>query len=662
MSSEYRETRLSIDLGEEEVEFVSLTATESISEPFTIECQIASPYGELDLATHLGKPVSLTVFEDDEKVRYFNGLMTEANYLRESADGFIYSLKLNSFLYFLNSRTGYAIFQSKSVVDVIKDVFSGAGITDFEFRISENYTPYEYCVQYGETDLSFISRLMEQEGMYYFFEHFVDKHVLVVCDRNTNHNESLVAGLAFNPTADVSQSYRVASEWGERHYLKRWTEKLVTTGEETVSLRDFDFEKPKKPVEAKATGEAMHSGDNEEYYAYPGLFKEAGRGEHLSRIKLEKIRAHRHTYLAETTAKGMCLGTTINVANHPNNRFNADYFITSTVHVLQSQSYRSGTGSLDSDEVHFVAIPKDVQYRAPQKTPKPRVIGIESAVVTGPSGETIYTDKYGRIKVRFHWDRSKTAGENTTCWIRVSQTGGLGNIILPRVGHEVLVNFLNGDPDRPVVVGRVFNGENKPVYDLPANKTRAVWRTKTYGEQGQYPETEALDTGKPKANEIRFEDKGGSEEVFIHAERDMNTRVRFDSSHHIGHDEEREVGHDRQRYVKNDEKVTIDGNKTYILKKNEKNTIESGNRTTTLNKGNDSLKLKQGNIKVNADMGKITIEAQQSIELKVGSTVLKLTPVGATLESTMVNIKGKGMTTIEAGGILTEKGALIKIN
>lgn len=668
MTSEFRETRLTIDLGGEQVEFVSLTAQEGLSNPFEIELVVASPLGELDLAPHIGERVGVTVFQDDEEVRFFNGYLTEAVYLRETSDGFYYNLSLRSFLYFADTASGFAIFQEKTVLDIIKEVFARIGFTDVEYLASETYEPYEYCVQYSESDFNFISRLMEQEGLYYFFRHHNDRHELVICDRTNQHDQTEVGGLAFNPTADASQSYRVGSDWGSKLYLKKWTERVASTGHERVSLRDFDFKKPNRAVEGDATDEAQHELDGYEHYDYPGHFIEGSRGQRLSKTRLEEFRAMRRTYAADTTAKGLCAGTTVSVSEHPNDRFNSDYLVVSTTHTLQSQSYRSGTAARDQDSVHFVAIPADTQFRPPAITPKPRVVGLESAIVSGPDGETIYTDEYGRVKVRFHWDRSDSAGERSTCWIRVSQTGGLGNVILPRVGHEVLVDFLHGDPDKPLITGRVFNAEHMPVYKLPANKTRALWRTLTYGDADQNPpKTWKLDTdegegGTPLANEIRFEDKAGDEEIFVHAQKYMNTRVRYDSSMHIGHNEEYKVGYDRYRWVKNDEKVEIEGNREYTLTKNEKNTIEKGNRETVLEKGNDSLTLEKGNLKIETSKGKIKIEAMQEIKLVVGKTMLTLTQTGATLTSTMIKVDGKAMTTVSAGGILTEKGALVKIN
>ncbi|MFL0357693.1 type VI secretion system Vgr family protein [Erythrobacter sp. GH1-10] len=662
MTSEYRETKLTTDLGGEQVDFVSMTARETLSQPFEIELQITAALGEIDLAPHLGEKISLELYEEQELVRHFNGILTEAVHLREEGDGFYYNLSLRPFTHFMDSQRGFAIYQEKTVLDIIKDVFSRAGISDYELRTSESYEPFEYCVQYAESDFQFVSRLMEQEGLYYFFEHSNQKHLMVICDKASTHKPGTVDTLAFNPTGGTAQSYRASSDLGGHHMLERWTERVASTGHEKVSLRDYDFKKPTKAVEGKAVDSGQHPEDSKEHYDYPGQFIDKSRADRLSKVRLEEFRARRQTYSGQTSSKGICTGTTVKVENHPTKRLNAEYMIISSYHNLRSQSYHSGTGVRDRDQVNFVAIPAKTQFRAERKTEKPRVIGVESAIVTGPAGETIYTDEYGRVKVRFHWDRANTPDEQSTCWIRVSQTGGLGNVILPRVGHEVLVDFLHGDPDQPVITGRVFNAEHMPVYELPANKTRAVWRTLTYGDQKPYTQAEDLDTGKPKANEIRFEDKGGKEEIFVHAERDMNVRIRYDTSTHIGHNEELRVGYDRQRYVKNDEKVTIDGNKEYTLKKNEKNTITDGSRETTIKMGSDDLNVKMGNISIKADMGKITIEAMQEIVLKVGNTSLKLTQMDATLKAMMTNVKGDAMTEVSAGGILTEKGALIKIN
>lgn len=662
MTSEFREAKLTAGLGGEQVEFITLTATENLSEPFRIEVQIAATLGEIDLAPHLGENLAVALFEDTDEVRHFNGTLVEAHHLHEDGDGFFYSLVLAPFTHFMDNRRNYSIFQEKSVIDIIKEVFQTAGISDYELRVSETYEPFEYCVQYGESDFNFLSRLMEQEGLYYFFEHSEQKHLMVICDKASTHKPGTVETLAFNAAATTGQSYKAGDSLGGHHILESWVERVSSTGHERVSLRDYDFKKPAKAVDGKATDSSDHPLDKNEHYEYPGQFIDQGRAKRLSKVRLEEFRALRQTYLGKTSAKGVCAGATIKVKHHPTDRLNGEYLIVSTQHALQTAAYNASAGEADSDYISFVAIPAKTQYRAERRTEKPRVIGVESAIVTGPAGETIFTDEYGRIKVRFHWDRTNSPDEKSTCWIRVSQTGGLGNLILPRVGHEVLVDFLHGDPDQPVITGRVFNQEHMPVYDLPANKTRALWRTLTYGDQKAYTDAQDLDTGEPKANEIRFEDKGGEEEIFVHAERDMNVRIRYDMTRHVGHNEEIKVFYDSDRFVKNDEKEKIDGNREYELKKNEKNTITEGSRTTNIKKGDDTLKVDMGNISIKAGMGKIKIEAMQEIELKVGNSSVKLTPTNVDAKALMANFKGDAMTEVSAGGILTEKGALIKIN
>jgi type VI secretion system secreted protein VgrG len=299
---------------------------------------------------------------------------------------------------------------------------------------------------------------------------------------------------------------------------------------------------------------------------------------------------------------------------------------------LTAEQHRSGGGG-GEQIVHLEAVPDDVQWNALPLTPRPIVRGPETAIVTGPSGEEIYTDQYGRIKVRFHWDRSDSEGERSTCWIRVSQTGGLGNIILPRVGHEVVVDFLDGNPDRPLVVGRVFNKANMPIYPLPDNKTRALWRTKRYGEAGSYGAAKALDTGSPGANELRFEDKGGHEEVFLHAERDMTLRVRHSESHHIGLDQAIDIG----------------GSRDVKIKEADSNDVGK------------SIKVKAGTT--------INIEAGTSITLKVGQTSMVLDQTSVSIKTTQFKTEAQAtvdvkspMTTVKGDGMLTLKGGVTMIN
>jgi type VI secretion system secreted protein VgrG len=606
---------MAIDVGDEQVVLERIEGTEALSRPFELTADIISPL-EIDLQPHLGKPARMSVLEDEELLRHFHGLVVAADYRKESSSGHHYRLTLRPWTFFLAANQDIAIFQDLSAVDIIKKVLEGAGISDVDYtRLSRPRVARGYCVQYKESDFAFISRLMEEEGIYYFFRHDEDRHVMVLCEGSGSHVPGSPARLEFNPnsvtvfTTDSKQRFSKAA-----NYLQSWTESVSTAGQSRVVYRDFDFESPDQPLAAESAATGHHPRDDREVYHYPGRYtrEKTGRGaqeltgRERGQTALDALRAGRRVFVGASQAAGLSCGTTVAVTEHPAGRMNASYLITGTYHNIAAETYRSGEREDEAPfNIRFDAIPADVNYQAPLVTPRPVVQGLESATVTGPAGETIYTDEYGRVKVRFHWDRASTPGERATCWIRVSQTGGLGNVILPRVGHEVLVDFLDGNPDRPVVVGRVFNRSNMPIYDLPANKTRATWRTLRYGAAGEYPEAMPLDTGAPSANEIRFEDKGGQEELFVHAERDMNTRVRFQETHHVGQDRAAIVGRDEKKEVRGHQKLHVVKTRDALVDQSDH--LEVG--TTLLIEAGTSITLKVKNSSIVIDASGITIHA-----------------------------------------------------
>jgi type VI secretion system secreted protein VgrG len=623
---------MSIDVGDEQVVLERIESQESLGRPFTITATIISPL-ELDLQPHLGKPVALAVLEDGELLRRFHGLLTAGEYTKESPAGHHYRLTVQPWTYYLAQNRQMAIFQDKTAVEIIKQVFEEAGVQDVDYtRLVRPRVTRGYTVQYRESDFAFASRLMEEEGIYYFFQHDADRHVMVLCEGAASHQPGKIARLRYNANAVSVFSTNSKSRFDrQQEYLQGWTERVSSTGQARVTVRDFDFESPDQPLASESVGEGGHARDDREIFVYPGRYtrEKTGRGdqEQTGRERGETLlaaqRAGRRIFTGQSQAAGITTGYRLDVAEHPAARMNGSYLVTSAFHSIASESYRSG--SQEDEEpfnVRFEAIPADTAFQLPPETPRPRAQGLETAIVTGPPGETIYTDEYGRVKVRFPWDRASTPGERSTCWIRVSQTGGLGNVILPRVGHEVLVDFLDGDPDRPLVVGRVFNKAHMPVYDLPANKTRAVWRTLTYGDSGQYPETEALDSGQNRtSNEIRFEDKGGQEELFVHAERDMNSRVRFDQSNHVGHNQDRRVGLDRTTRIGRDDTKTIVGKRgTHVQK-------------------TDSLLVD----------GVLSIESKEAITIRVKNSQITIGPDSIVIQSPNVQIQANQQAVVNAG-------------
>ncbi len=630
-----RQTTLAVDLGGEQLILRRVLSRESLGRPFSITLEIFSPFAELDILPHLGKPASISVSEDNVPMRHFNGLVVEGEYIGDENEGHLYRIALRPWTHLLAHNQDYRIFQDCTAIDIIKQVLTPHGFAAVDYGKLTKATPKRtYCVQYGESDFAFISRLLEEEGIYYHYHHEPGKHTMVLCDAPSSHVAAKHPALTYNPTtASIGNTDSAArSLLAAKFYLQRWIERVTTGGEAKVTLRDFDFEKPQTAVEVKSVATAQHGLDGLEVYDWPGRYVSAGEGTPRAQTRLEARRAGRKTYSGETQLLSVECGRTFRLGDHPNGRFNRGYLVIAVEHAIASEQHRSGGGG-GSQQVRFEAIPDDVVYHSTLVTPRPVVRGPETAIVTGPAGETIFTDKYGRVKVRFHWDRGRTPGEGSTCWIRVSQTGGLGNIILPRVGHEVIVDFLDGDPDRPIVVGRVFNAEQMPVYALPENKTRTLWRTKTYGAQTSYGAAVGLDTGAPKANELRFEDKGGKEEVFLHAERDMNVRVRRSETHHIGLDQATKIGGARITEIKETEKLDV------------KKSIEVISGTT------------------------IKITAKSSITLVCGNTEIKLDPTSVTIKTTMFKLNAKAtadikspMTKVKGDGVLTLKGGVTLIN
>lgn len=631
-----RQLSLSIDLGGEQILLERVEAAEALARPFVVTVDLYSTLGEIDLLPHLGKPAAVKVLEDDELMRYFHGIVVEGEYLAERTEGYHYRLVLRPWTHLLSQNRDFAIFQDKTTIDIVKQVFAAYGFAHVDYgKISTTPRMRGYCVQYGESDFAFVTRLLEEEGYYYYFEHGEDRHTLVLADTPQSHSPGPVASLIYNPNAAVVGNSGAAarSAGGAKRYLERWNERVATGAETKVTLRDFDFEKPQKPVETVANAPGVHPLDSLEVYDWPGRYIKPADGTHSSKVALEARRAGRQTYSGESQLASLSCGAKLSVAQHPMGRFNRGYLISRTHHLLSAEIHRSSSGGGGAHSVHFEAVPDNVPWHAPQVSPRPTVRGPETAIVTGPPGEEIFTDEYGRVKIRFHWDRSGSPGEKSTCWIRVSQTGGLGNIILPRVGHEVIVDFLDGDPDRPIIVGRVFNKDHMPVYPLPANKTRALWRTKRYGQPGSYGAAKSLDTGAPGANELRFEDKGGKEEVFLHAERDMNIRVRHSETHHIGLDQAIDIG----------------GSRTVKIKETDANTV---GKSITVYAGTT-----------------IEIEAKKSITFKVGKTKMVLDPTSVTIETTRIKVEAKAtadikspMTTVKGDGMLTLKGGVTMIN
>jgi type VI secretion system secreted protein VgrG len=660
-----RQTSLSLKLGGEKLTLVSLDAHEGMSERFVISLDVLAKV-EIKLLDNLGKAASISASLDGELQRYFNGVVIDGRYIEEvHGEGHLYRLTLAPSSYFHEQGSNFCIYQGKTVIAIVEEVLERCKIP-FKVVASGGKRTLAYCVQYGESDFAFVCRLLEEDGLYYYYQHEASAHRMMICDKPSSHPQMPAGKLHFNPLSDSVGIADSSQRAGLRAFVQAWHEHASSGAEAKVTMHDYDFTKSDRPRKATVEEHKAHDEDAIEVYRWPGRFYEEADGKALSHVLLESRRAQRLRYEGSSQFAGIQPGYTFALDRHPNDRFNRKYLITNCRTHLASEHYRSSMGSGEA-QVEFLAIPDDVQFRAPIVTPRPVAKGPETAVVTGPAGEEIHVDEFGRIKVQFHWDRKGELNDKSSCWLRVSQTGGLGNIIIPRIGHEVLVDFINGNPDRPIVVGRVFNAGHKPVYPLPANKTKALWRTKTYKQDtgSDLSDAEKLDTGKPGANEVRFEDATGKEEVFIHAERDMNTRIRHDESHHVGKDVMIKVGKNRTEEVGENEKITI--------KKNREEEV-MGTETVTVTKdrkvkidSNDSLTVAKS---ITIDAGtEITITAKSKITLKVGKSTFVLDPASIKLATGILDMAAKGTadlsstkTNIEGKAALIAKGGMVMIN
>lgn len=564
IKSDKRNFSLKTPLGEDELIVESFSGKDEISRLFTYTLELESLNPNINYDDIVSKNVTLSILLPDQSKRFINGHVNRFVQSTESGDMSTYQMEMVPWLWFLTQTTDLRIFQEKSVPDIIKQIFDDAGFSGkYTDSLSGSYDPREYCVQYRETDFNFVSRLMEEEGIFYFFKHEDGDHKLILGDASSAHSpiepagdlEFFLGGEETTPRPAVTQ---ISCEQSIRPTA--------------VSYKDFDFKKPSTDLTVKEEKNSKH-----EIYDYPGNYRVRAAGEHLAKVRLEEENTTRKLFYGSTTDRRLAPGFTAKLIDHPRDDFNATYLIT-MVHQSGNQTEEDVTY-----ECNFELIPEDTPFRASKITEKPVVTGLQTAIVTGPSGEEIWLDKYGRIKVQFHWDREGKKDEKSSCWIRVAQNWAgknWGIVFHPRIGQEVIVHFEEGDIDRPLVTGRIYNEELMPPYELPLNSTQSTIKSRS--SKGGEPDN---------FNEIRFEDKKGEEHFLIHAEKDHQKEVENDETHSVGHDRSKTIGNDettdvgnnRAENVGNDESITIGNNRTENVGKDE--TISIGaNRTESVGK------------------------------------------------------------------------------
>ena len=611
-------------LGEDVLVFRRMTVTESLGRLFQMEIDLLSEDPDIKFDEMLGQNVTIRLDLPQDETRYFNGFVSRFTQESKFGDLHAYHATVHPWLWFLTRTADCRIFQEMTVPDIIKEVFRAYGLTDFKESLSGSYRTWQYCVQYRETDFNFVSRLMEQEGIYYYFEHENGKHTLVFSDSMSSHETFPgYEQVPYFPPDEVSQR--------ERDHIHDWSiSQKVQPG--IYALNDFDFERPRASLQVKSSVQRNHAVADMEVYDYPGEYTQNADGEAYARLRIEELQAEHEQVQGQANARGLSVGSLFELIDYPRQDQNREYLIVSATHEMESDVYEttSGSGSQEVYTCSFMALPSRQPYRPERITPKPVVQGPQTAVVVGPSGDEIYTDKYGRVKVQFHWDRNGKLDENSSCWIRVAQIWAgskWGGIFLPRIGQEVIVEFLEGDPDQPIITGRVYNKDNMPPYELPANMTQSGIKTRS-----------SKDAGPDNLNEFRFEDKKGEEQIFIHAEKDEHIRIKNDLLEW--------VGNDSHLIVKNDQLQLVEGDKHLTVKGNHNEKIDG---TVSLEAGMD-MQEKVGmkhaldagmEIHLKAGMN-VVLEAGMSITLKAGGGFIVVGPAGVTISGTPVLINSGG--------------------
>jgi type VI secretion system secreted protein VgrG len=642
-----RQFSVTSPLGEDVLLLQRMSGTEQMSGLFEFTLDLLSENHHLTAQDLLGKSLTVSVDLDLKGKRYFNGLAVRFTHTGGNIGLSSYRVVLRPWLWLLTRWADCRIFQGMTAPDIILDVFRDRGFSDIKNVLSKSYKPRDYCVQYRETSFDFVSRLMEAEGIYYYFIHDETKHTLVLADDYGAHDKA--PGYETVPYYPPDELGRRATEC-----LNDWSISNEIRSN-TYAHTDFNFLRPRDSLLAKSVGAMPYSHADGEVYDYPGGYTVSGDGDALAGVHLQELQAQYELFNGSGDIGGLGAGGLFSLTEHPVFSYNQEYLVTASTYAGSAAAFLSGEETEDSFICTIAATKSHLAFRPARTTPRPIVRGPQTAFVVGKAGEEIWTDANGRIKVQFHWDRAGKQDENSSCWLRVAQLwagNSWGAMFIPRLGQEVIVDFLEGDPDRPIVTGQVYNGRNVPPYPLPDNQTRSTIKSNS-------------SKGGAGSNEMRFEDKKDSEELYMHAQKDFNTVVENDDTLQVGHDQTIEIKNNRTETVdEGDETVTIKkGKRTVTISTGDEIlAVETGNRTTTVSKGNDSLTVTAGNYTIDVSAGKISVKAAQAIELTVGASSIKIEPTQVTISSVMIKIAGSAQTQVSGAMTQVSGDAMLKLH
>jgi type VI secretion system secreted protein VgrG len=629
LTQENRLISIETPLGADVLLLTGFSGSEGISMPFSFELSLASENTNINPRDIIGQNVTVSIGLADDERRYINGIICRFTQERLGEDSdqeqylhiATYSATMVPWFWLLTKTVNSRIFQEKTVQQIVEQIFGDRGFADYEMRLTGNYEPREYCVQYHESDFNFISRLLEQEGIFYLFEHEDGRHILVLADSADEHHDcphqdtvrcQLSSG-ATQETEDVITNIG----WGEEIRFGKYTTK------------DFNFLMPGTDLRVEMPTRITVGQGDRELYDFPGEYLTRAEGDRYANIRMQAEEAQITVLSGSSNCRSFISGFRFTLQEyHRDDMNNNPYVLTAVNHVAREPIAGSGEEVEATYSNSFVCIPHSIPYRPPLITYKPVIVGVQTAIVSGPAGEEIYTDEYGRVKVQFHWDRDGQYDENTTCWIRVAQIWagqGWGAIWIPRIGHEVVVSFIEGDPDRPIITGSVYNGSNTPPYPLPDDMTKSTIKScSSIGGEG--------------FNEIRFEDKKGEEQILIQAERNQDIRTKKDRLEWVGENSHlivtkdlmEQIDGDMHLHVKGDQNVEVDGTTSLHAK------------TDIQEKADSNYALDAGmEVHIKAGMS-LVIESGTTLTLKVGGNFININSGGVFIKGAMVMLNSGG--------------------
>jgi type VI secretion system secreted protein VgrG len=624
-----RQIAIDTPLGDDVLVLRSFQAQEAISKLFSFELDLVSEEFSINYDDIVGQVVTIRINLADGSSRYWNGYVSCFVQAGRDNNVAVYHATMVPWLWFLDQTTDCRIFQSKSAPDIIKQIFQEYGFRDFSLNLYGDFVKRDYCVQYRESDFNFVSRLMEEEGIFYYFEHEQGKHTLVLGNDPAVHKPC--------PNQESVRYEGSAGGWQDDDVIVQWLqEQEVRPGVFTAT--DYNFETPTANMQSSVDGKGKW-----EIYDFPGEYTKRADGDKLVKVRLQEQQTPKLVARGTGDCRSFEVGYKFKLTDHYRDDLNQEYVLTALRHSAHHNlGLTSGLG--DTNPVYensFECVPFSTPIRPARRTPVPVVQGCQTAVVVGPDGEEIFTDNYGRVKVQFHWDREGKKNENSSCWIRVSYPWAgkaWGGIQIPRIGQEVIVDFIEGDPDRPIITGRVYNAGQMPPWDLPGKKMVSGYKSNSTKGGGGY-------------NEMSFDDTKGTELIQVHGQYDMDTKIEHDERRHVVNnrtknvdvDETTTIGHNRTEEVKNDEAIKIGNDKTELV-----------NHDRSLQVAHDKTEqvLNNKSVQVGRDHSE---KVGGSMAITVGSTLTESVlinyaeSVGGAMELTV-----GGALAITAGGLMAE--------